>query len=648
MNGKPENSTIRVLLIEDDKVDQMAFKRLVKDENLLYDYIIAGSVAGAKRVLESERFDVIIADYALGDGTAFDIFDSVIDTPIVFVTGGGDEEAAVKAMKAGAYDYLIKDRGRNYLKVLPVTVESAIKHKKAEIQYRMLSHAIMSINDNVYITDMDNRIIFVNKAFCQTYGYKEEEIFGRHNNILWKRKAKEKNVQNILSKTIECGPRGEFNHRRKDGSIFPVSLSRSVIKDEEGNEIAVIEVTRDISEEKRVEEEKKSLQSQVLQTQKMEAIGVLAGGVAHDFNNLLTAIQGYAEMGLMNLAETDPLYEDLKQIQVVSKRAANLTRQLLLFSRKHPTKLISINLNKTIKDLSKMLHRLIGENIKINIDLEPALWTVKADRGTVEQVIMNLVINAKDAIIGSGEITLKTGNIVLDKECCRNMSKIQPGKFVRLSIEDTGIGMNKQTQQHIFEPFFSTKDPNKGTGLGLSVVYGIIQQHNGCITVYSESGHGTVFKIYIPVVFEDMKEEVEEEISPETLQGSGERVLVVEDEEDVRELIRRVLNKNGYVVSTAASAEEALDVFEEEKGDFHLVFSDVMLPKKTGIELVNDLLSQHPDLRVLLGSGYTDHKSQWPLIQEKGLRFIQKPYSLMDMLRVVKEAVKLGSGLLDQ
>lgn len=250
---------IKVLLVEDDKVDQMAFKRFVGGETLSYDYSIAGSVSEAKKILASREFDVIIVDYRLGDGTALDIFDLITDPPIIVTTASGDEEIAVKAMKAGAYDYLIKDVEHNYLKFLPITVENAIKHKKAEKRNRMLSHAIMSINDSVHITDMDEKIIFVNKAFCETYGYREEEIIGKHSNILWKEESAYKGVKNILFRNSEVGSKGEFYHKQKDGSEFPVSLSRSIIKGEKGNGVAIVGVARDITERKRLEGELRCL-----------------------------------------------------------------------------------------------------------------------------------------------------------------------------------------------------------------------------------------------------------------------------------------------------------------------------------------------------------------------------------------------------
>jgi len=285
---------------------------------------------------------------------------------------------------------------------------------------------------------------------------------------------------------------------------------------------------------------------------------------------------------------------------------------------------------------------LIGEDIRINTELESDQWTVRADRGTVEQVIMNLAVNARDAMPGGGRLLINTENVELDKTQCEGMPEARPGRFLCLSFLDTGVGMDSKTVQHIFEPFFSTKGRGDGTGLGLSVVYGIIQQHDGWIVVDSEPGQGAVFKIYLPAVSAESKEEAERRRQQKDLQGSGERILVVEDEEGLRGVSERVLNKNGYVVFSAANALEALDVFERENGNVHLIFSDVVLPDKTGIELVDELLARNPDLRVLLSSGYTDQRSQWPVIQKRGYRFLQKPYMLPDLLQAVKEVLKSG------
>ncbi len=399
-------------------------------------------------------------------------------------------------------------------------------------------------------------------------------------------------------------------------------------------------IVLDVTKRKRAEEEKIKIQAQLLQAQKMEAIGTLAGGVAHDFNNMLTAIQGYTDLAMMEIDETDPLYRDLKQIHRAAVRAADLTRQLLLFSRKRPMEFTLLNINRMVEDLLKMLDRLISEDIVINTDPQPDIWTVRCDAGNIEQVIMNLAVNARDAMPDGGKLTIKTKNITLDEEDCKLIHEARPGKFICLSVEDTGAGMDKDVIQHIFEPFFSTKETEKGTGLGLSVVYGIVKQHEGWINVYSEPGKGSMFKVYLPAFSVKLEDGTNEAISLQELQGSGERILLVEDEEGVRDFGMRALGENGYMVFEAANAKEAMESFEKEKGNFHLVFCDVVLPDKSGPQLVEQLLSRKPELLVLLSSGYTDDKSQWSMIYERGFRFLQKPYALDDLLRTIKEVIK--------
>lgn len=401
---------------------------------------------------------------------------------------------------------------------------------------------------------------------------------------------------------------------------------------------AVVNTLAGIIQRKKAEEEKEKIQAQLLQAQKMEAIGTLTGGVAHDFNNLLTAIQGYTELAMREVDEADPLYMDLKQVLRAAGRAAGLTRQLLLFSRKQPMELTPLNINQTVDSLLKMLNRLIGEDIAIKTDLEPDLWTVRANEGKIEQVIMNLAGNARDAMPEGGELIIKTENVTLDEDYCKVIPESRPGKFVYLSVADTGVGMDKEILQRIFEPFFSTKEV--GTGLGLSVVYGIVKEHEGWINVYSEPGQGSTFKVYLPAFYVEPEDETEETVSLQELRGRGERILLVEDEEGVREFVRRALSENGYVVFEATSAEEALDIFERAKGRFRLVFSDVVLPDESGLQLVDQLLFRKPELRVLLSSGYADQKSQWPVICERGFRFLQKPYALPDLLRAIREAVE--------
>jgi CheY-like chemotaxis protein len=340
----------------------------------------------------------------------------------------------------------------------------------------------------------------------------------------------------------------------------------------------------------------------------------------------------------MQVNEGDEIYEDLREVHKCTNRASQLIRQLLLFSRKHPMEFKTINLNNTIDNLQKMLHRVIGEDIGVKTQLDPKLESVFADQGTMEQIIMNLAVNAKDAMPKGGQLTIKTRNVKLNKASCRLMPEASPGQFVCISLADTGIGMGKKVIQHIFDPFFSTKEPGKGTGLGLSVVYGIVKQHNGWIHVESTPGKGTVFEVYIPVVaHESCDSDSFLDNSSDDMEGRGKRILLVEDEEKVREFTTSGLNRIGFKVYSAGSANEAMKVFERENGDFDVVLSDVVLPDKSGLELVEILLKQNPNLGILLSSGYTDHKSRWPVIKSRGYRFLEKPYTLNDLLKVLND-----------
>ncbi len=400
-----------------------------------------------------------------------------------------------------------------------------------------------------------------------------------------------------------------------------------------GGKKAALRVLEDVTESKRLEE-------QLLQAQKMEAVGRLAGGVAHDFNNLLTAIQGYSELLLSRLGEESLLRKDVEKICMAGERAASLTRQLLAFSRRQMLQPKILDLNALVADMRNLLCRLIGEDIELVTTIETSLESVRADAGQIGQVVMNLAVNARDAMPSGGKLTIRACNVTIDAEYCGPGSEARPGRFVCLSIEDTGVGIEKALLGRIFEPFFTTKGPGVGTGLGLSTVYGIVKQHDGWIEVASEIRHGTTFRIYLPSVSELPVPEAARKASEAELRGSGERILLVEDEEEVRSLGARILRENGYDVVEAADAKEALGAFEKEERSFDLVFSDVVLPDRSGPELVDRILTMKPDLKVLFTSGYADHKSQWPVIQGEGFPFLQKPYAPLDLLQALRNALK--------
>jgi signal transduction histidine kinase/CheY-like chemotaxis protein len=401
----------------------------------------------------------------------------------------------------------------------------------------------------------------------------------------------------------------------------------------------IIMIFTDITISKKAEEEKKHLQSQLIQSQKLEAIGRLAGGIAHDFNNLLTAILGYSDLALIQIENENKLRESLNQIRFATQRAAKLVHQLLIFSREEPMEFRPHNLTEIIENLLKMLKRIIGEDITIHLELDPDLWVSKMDQGQIEQVIMNLAINARDAMFEGGKLIIKTNNEIINNKYIKTYSYARPGRFVCLTMEDTGIGMTEETMQQIFEPFFTTKKTGEGTGRGLSVVYGIIKEHQGWINVSSIPGKGSTFNIYLPASFEKPVAESKSSISFKSLQGKGEKILVVEDDSTIRTFMKEQLQKNGYTVYTAEDGEKSIEIFKKENFKFDLLFTDVVLPDKRGVELVDTLLVYNPDLKILLTSGYLDKKSEWPYIKERNYRFIEKPYTLVALLKAIKESI---------
>jgi len=491
--------------------------------------------------------------------------------------------------------------------------------------------------DMIIAVDKERRIVEFNKAAEETFGHAKAEVLGKHIDILYANPAEGLKTHTITRRTGRFSE--EIMNKRKNGETFPAFLSASVLRDASGEFLGIMGVSRDITKLKQSEKERENLQAQLLQSQKVEAIGKLASGIAHDFNNLLTIILGYSQLASDRLEEGNPIRKDIEKIKGAGERAAILIRQLLIFSRKQVLKPKILDLNVVVSDVEKMLGRLIGEDIEFITVLESKLNQVKADRGQIEQVLINLVVNARDAMPEGGRISIQTQNVTFDKDVCKINPESMPGKFVCVNIKDTGFGIRKKILNHIFEPFFSTKKSGEGTGLGLSVVYGIVKQHGGWINVYSEPGRGSTFKFYLPAILAAPEEEVEKAVSIETLKGSDERILLVEDEEDVRQFAVTVLREYGYIVFDVASGKDAQRVFENENGNFDLVFSDVVLPDKTGLQLVDEMLLVKPDLRVLLSSGYSNHKSQWAEIKKRRLQFLQKPYGVSDLLKSIKEMI---------
>jgi signal transduction histidine kinase len=390
---------------------------------------------------------------------------------------------------------------------------------------------------------------------------------------------------------------------------------------------------------KNAEKRKLELETQLHQAQKMEAMGVLAGGVAHDFNNLLTTIHGYCSLAIEDAEKDGTIYPKLQQVKLAAERAANLTRQLLLFSRRQTTEKRFINLNDILDGLLKMLRRMIGEDIVIETLFNNDLETIEADAGNIEQIIMNLAVNARDAMPKGGTLRISTKNAAFSEKQIYTIPNAKTGKYVCFSVSDTGTGMDAETIQHIFEPFYTTKEPGKGTGLGLSVVYGIVSNHGGWINVSSEPGEGTTFSIFMPSCVSKTDEHKKESVDFRALKGNGEHILVVEDEEDIRGWSAFALRENGYLTSDAGNATEAMAVFENNKDEIVMLLSDVVMPGKSGLQLAEQLVAQKPGIKIIFSSGYPGEKSQYKKIREQGMRFLQKPFTMIELLSAVKEVL---------
>ena len=502
------------------------------------------------------------------------------------------------------------------------------ERKQAEAERARLVTAIEQSTEAVVITNPTGEMEYVNPAFTRITGYNREDALGQNLRILKSDKQDPEFYQELWNTVIGGHPwQGELINKRKDGTLYTEQMSIAAVKDLHGEVTHFIATKQDVTE-------RKNLEAQLQQAAKMEAVGRLAGGVAHDFNNLLTIINGYSEILLERLGSDQRSSNYLEEISKAGERAAALTRQLLAFSRRQVLAPQLVDLNSVILNLEKMLKRLIGEDVK----LRTSLGKVKADPGQIEQVIMNLAVNARDAMPMGGELTFETSNIEFDESYARHHAAMRPGNFVMLAVSDTGVGMPPETKARIFEPFFTTKEQGKGTGLGLATVYGIVKQSEGSIWVYSEVGQGTVFKIYLPLV----NEKTEQAKTPEQeidLALGTETILMVEDEEGVRSLVQLALRTGGYNVLQTTDAESALETCAAYDGPIHLLLTDVVMPRMSGPVVAAKVVALRPGIKVLYMSGYTGDAVVHHGVLSENMPFIQKPFSPLALRRKIREVL---------
>jgi two-component system cell cycle sensor histidine kinase/response regulator CckA len=506
------------------------------------------------------------------------------------------------------------------------------ERKHSESEWLRLSTAIEQAAEAVILTSAGGEIQYVNPAFLRMTGYTREEVLGKSPGILSSGKH-DIAFYKALWATLDAGEtwRGQFLNRRRDGSVFTQDTTISPVCDHTGKVVSYVGLGRDVTTEVRLE-------ADLRQSQKMETIGRLAGGIAHDFNNLLSVIIAYADVAMAELTESSPLYDDIRNIRQAGDRAAALTRQLLAFSRKQLLQPAVIDLNAILREVTPLVRRMIGEQIELIESLAPGLGHVKADPAQIEQVVMNLAANARDAMPEGGRLTIGTANAELDETYTSRRVAVRPGRYVMLSVTDTGIGMDEQTMSQVFDPFFTTKPAGKGTGLGMATVYGIVKQSGGSIWVYSEPGNGTTFKIYLPETGGPL-EGRKPPLDTARRSHAGETVLLVEDEDAVRRIAQRILVGEGYRVLVAASGPEALELAAGNPRAIDLLLTDVVMPQMNGSELAGRISAGNPGLKVLFMSGYTDDVIVRQGILQPDTQFIGKPFNSDALKRKVREVL---------
>jgi PAS domain S-box-containing protein len=637
---------INILHLEDDKSDAFLINELLIDDEFEFKINHVENRDDFFHSLERESFDIILADYSLPgfDGLeALQIARKMNSTvPFIFVSGKLGEEVAVESLKSGATDYVLK---QNLPRLKPSILRAIddVKEKerlsKAENGFSRLGSVVQQAAEAIIITDLEGKIEYVNPAFEKITGYSEVETLGKNPRILKSGKQDGSLYLDLWNK-ITSGQiwRGTFINKKKDGSLYHESATIFPIRNKDNDTINYAAVKRDITSQVKLE-------TMLQQSQKLEAIGQLAGGIAHDFNNVLSIINGYSELALLTTARDSKYFHTLSQISNAGKKAGNLIKRLMAFSRNQIIEPRIINLNDLIKEMEKMLIRLIGEDISLELKLEKKNNYILADTSQVEQVLINLVVNARDAInekthiASKKNITIKTVTKNIDQKTFSKYSDCCSGKYSILMVQDNGIGMEDKTKSRIFEPFYTSKEEGKGTGLGLSTVYGIVKQNDGFIDVESMKGKGATFSIFWPNSSEKEMQKSTISYKEEIVKGAG-NILLVEDEDGVRSFISDALETLGYNVRSAADGQQALNIIKRNGRKVDLLITDVVMPNMGGIELVEKISEISDIKKTLFISGYVNNKIIKNGIKMKKFNLLQKPFTFHSLSLKVNEIMQ--------
>jgi two-component system, cell cycle sensor histidine kinase and response regulator CckA len=641
---KSGSATLAVLLLEDNPTDAELAIRKLKGSGFQVTVDVARSGREFQALAQQKLYDIILGDYRIPGWTGLEavrwLRSSGITTPFILVTGTLGDELAIECLKSGVDDYVLKDN----LERLPVALRRALAEqvlreerdlaeselRKSEEQYRMLFQANPL---PMWVFDTETlRFLAVNDAALHHYGYTLAEFLS----MTLKDIRPPEELRRFLH-DIQLDQQVGFHdsyaepwkHRKKDGTVIDVEISAHPIKFRAVD--AQLVMVNDVTE-------RKKLEAQFLQAQKMEAIGRLAGGVAHDFNNLLMIINSYAHLTREQLADPDKSGRYLNQIVSAVEKATLLTRQLLAFSRKHIQELRTLELNSLVKDFCRMLPGLLGEDVQLKVNTSLQDCVIYSDKGLIEQAIMNLVVNARDAMPKGGRITIETAWTHLDDAHFHTTAfAVKPGNYVMLAVTDTGIGMDEKTRAQIFEPFFTTKEPGKGTGLGLSTVYAIAKQSQGYVWANSELGHGTTFKMYFPLAQAKAENEIQT-VAEDMHHGGTETVLLVEDELALRMATAEFLESRGYSVLPVADAVQALKLAESQDEKIDLLLTDLVMPGLGGAELARTIIGIRPAIGVIYMSGFTEDTLREELGQ--GSVLLQKPFSLLTLANIIRKVLE--------
>ncbi len=628
-----------ILIVDDEPRMCDSLKVLLSNEG--YQTVSANSGNEALECLSRQDVDVVLLDMVMPDMSGLEIMDYInkqnSDTLVIVITGHGSEDSAIESLRRGAYDYLKKpfefeellQRVKNAVDQKRLKKEYDIINGKLQLSERRYQYLVDNSPDIICTLGPDGSFTYVNPAWEIILGHKTDEVVGRRLTDFVLQEGAEYYLR-LFKQVKDDGETirdASCTLTHKDGSSRIFSMSGAPNLDSGGNLIGMVGVFKDVTEQRKLE-------AQLAQAQKMQAIGTLAGGIAHDFNNLLMGIQGRTSLMFLNMDTDYPHYEHLKGIESIVESGASLTRQLLGFARGGKYEVKPTNINELIDKSAQMFGRTRKE-IEIHTSYEKDAWTLEADQGQIEQVMLNLYVNAWHAMPGGGELYVRTENVRLGDDDAGPFG-VEPGNYVKISIEDTGMGMDEATRRRIFEPFFTTKEMGRGTGLGLAFAYGIIRNHGGVIDVDSKQGRGTTFNIYIPASGKKIQEREERPV--DLLRGT-ESVLLVDDEDMIIEVGQEILQEMGYKVLLARSGKEAVEVYKKNKDEIDMVILDMIMPDMGGGETYDKMKEIHPGVKVLLSSGYSIEGQASEILARGCNGFIQKPFSAKQLSHTIRQVL---------